>query len=688
VNVKAQGLRGAAAQWRSACPLYGGRGLQPRPITRQGGPAKGRALRTRIAVSAVLMIATCVACRAPAAIERRVIVLAFDGLDYEVTRALMAQGRLPNFSRLARAGSFSPLATTMPPQSPVAWSTFTTGLDPERHGIFDFVHRDAATLQPYLSTTRTEPPSWVVPLGPWRLPLRGGAVVPLRVGVPFWAPLEEHGVPTTIVRMPANYPPSGKATRELSGMGTPDLLGTYGTFSFYTSAPPPDAFAPTRRSVEGGVIHRIDVVDDVVSAVLEGPSNPFRRDGATLTTAFTLYRDAQTGTARLVIGDEQRVLKAGEWSDWIPVSFAMTPLQSLYGMCRVYVKRVQPEVELYVSPINLDPLRPALTVATPSDFAGELAASGRYYTQGMPEDTKAYVAGVLSADELLQQAATTAEENRRQYARLREAHREGLLFHYFGHVDQVSHVMWRSRDPEHPAYDKAHDAPYRTVIDDLYVGLDAIVGETLDGLSPETLLVVMSDHGFASWRRAFNLNTWLERNGYLVLNDPSRRGEPMFAGVDWSRTRAYGLGLNALYINVKGRERFGIVEPHDRAAVAAEIAAALGREIDPVTKQPAVAAVHVASSASPSGAHPDREPDVIVGYARGTRASNASALGAVPMDMLENNTSLWSGDHCMDPRSVPGVLLTSRPLRKPASSLRELADAIVEETGIRRTGSS
>jgi predicted AlkP superfamily phosphohydrolase/phosphomutase len=349
-------------------------------------------------------------------------------------------------------------------------------------------------------------------------------------------------------------------------------------------------------------------------------------------------------------------------------------------MVRVYLKQVQPEVELYVSPINLDPLQPALAVSTPSAFAGELArASGRFYTQGMPEDTKAYVAGVLGPDEFLQQASLTAEENRRQYVRLLNEPRGGLLFHYFGHVDQVSHVMWRSRDPGHPAYDAAHDAPYRQVIDDLYVGLDRIVGETLDTMSPETLLIVMSDHGFASWRRLFNLNTWLERQGYLVLSDPSRRDEPMFQSVDWSRTRAYGLGLNGLYLNIRGRERFGIVDPAERASLAAEIAAALRAEIDPVTGGPAITAVHVASGARASAAHPDREPDVIVGYAKGTRCSNGSALGAVAVEVMENNTSLWSGDHCMDPSTVPGVLLTSRPLRKPAASLHDLSAAIVAE---------
>lgn len=643
---------------------------------------RGWSPRPQLAVWLLLGAALAMACGRPASNGPRAIVLAIDGLDYELTRSLIAQGRLPNFARLAKTGSFSPLETTMPPQSPVAWSTFTTGRDPEAHGIFDFVHRDPATLAPYLSTTKTEPARWIVPLGPWLLPLRGGAVTALRTGEPFWAALERSGVETTIVRMPANYPVSGLATRELSGMGTPDLLGTYGTFTFYTSAPAAAWHTGVERTVDGGLLRRVDVDDDTVQATLIGPPNPLRRDAVRLEAPFTLWRDVETNAARLMVGVEQRVLQAGEWSDWIPVSFAMAPTQSLRGMCRVYLKAVRPHVELYVSPINIDPLDPALAIASPARFAADLARDGgRYYTQGMPEDTKAYVAGVLSADEFLQQAAVTAAETRRQFVALRDAPRQGLLFHYFGHVDQVSHVMWRSRDPGHPAYDAAHDAPYARTIEDLYAGMDTLVGETLDRLAPGELLVVMSDHGFASWRRTFNLNAWLEREGYLVLNDPSRRDEPGFAAVDWSRTRAYGLGLNGLYLNVKDRERSGMVEPGERRALAAELASALLAEIDPVTGQPAVTAVH--QRAENPGPHADREPDLIVGYTKGTRSSNGSALGAIAIDVMEDNTGLWSGDHCMDPRTVPGVLLTSRGLRKPAGSLRDLAAAVAGELTVK-----
>jgi len=169
-------------------------------------------------------------------IGRRVIVLGFDGLDYGLTKELMASGRLPNFSRLAERGTFTALGTSIPPQSPVAWSSFITGLDPGRHGIFDFVHRDPKTMQPYLSTTRTEAASRTLKFGKWQVPIESGEVELLREGQPFWDVLEQHGVETTIVRMPANFPPSGTSTRELSGMGTP-------TFSAPTA---PSRFSPRR----------------------------------------------------------------------------------------------------------------------------------------------------------------------------------------------------------------------------------------------------------------------------------------------------------------------------------------------------------------------------------------------------------------------------------------------------------
>jgi predicted AlkP superfamily phosphohydrolase/phosphomutase len=379
------------------------------------------------------------------------------------------------------------------------------------------------------------------------------------------------------------------------------------------------------------------------------------------------------------------MLQQGEWSEWLEVEFTLLRfVQTLRGMCRFYVKQVHPEFELYVSPINFDPLHPAVPISTPSDFAEELAsATGRYYTQEMPEDTKALRVGVFDDADFMRQAAILAEEDRRLFEYVLGSFEDGFLFHYFGNIDQGSHMMWRAMDPTHPAHDPVADEPYRHVIEELYMGADRIVGETLERLGDDVTVFVMSDHGFTSWKRAFNVNTWLKENGYLALKDPSRQGEmEAFQNIDWSRTQAYGLGLNSVYINVRGRESVGIVPPGQRRMLMEEIARGLLRFVDPKTGQPAITNVFRRDEAYQDRGHLDIGPDLIVGYAKGVRCSDESALGRLSAEIIFDNTSKWSGDHLMDPEAVPGILLSNRPLRREVTSLKNLGAAVLAEFDI------
>jgi predicted AlkP superfamily phosphohydrolase/phosphomutase len=628
--------------------------------------------------AAALIVSSGCSGRSHRPMGRRIIVLGFDGLDFNLTRDLMARGRMPHFREVAGRGGFGPLGTSVPPQSPVAWSSFITGLDPGGHGIFDFIQRDPATMTPYLSTARTEPPRHFISLGKWQLPLTAGRVELLRKGRAFWDVLEDHGIETTIVRMPANFPPSGDATRELSGMGTPDLLGTYGTFSFYTS----DPFAMD-GPVAGGTIYPVEVRDGVVRAALEGPDNPLLKGDEKVRADLIAHIDPSQTFAKIVVGDEERLLRVGEWSDWVPVRFELA-WGAIQAECRFYLKQLHPEFVLYASPLNLDPLAPALPVSSPGTYAAELGrATGRFYTQGMPEDTKALRTGVLTASEFLQQARLAAAENERQYRYVLDRVSDGFLFYYFGNLDQVSHMMWRPMDPQHPAYDPAVDPQYSRIVENLYEEMDAIVGRTLRRLGADDLLVIMSDHGFLSWRRAFNLNTWLRDNGYLTLKQGRRAGgAASFEDIDWKATRAYGLGLNGLYINLRGRESSGIVDAGTREALVREIGDKLLRTNDPATGTPAVTRVFPREQVYKLAGNGDIAPDMVVGYARGTRASDESALGGVPPEAIVDNRSPWSGDHCMDPESVPGILLTNRRLRRPATHLGDLAAAILAEAGV------
>ena len=611
---------------------------------------------------------------------KRVVVLGFDGMDYELTNRLMAEGRMPNFARLAERGTFSPLGTSIPPQSPVAWSSFITGKDPGGHGIFDFIHRDPATMIPYLSTTRTEQGDAVLKIGKWQIPGSGSTEL-LRQGQAFWEVLEDRGISTTVMRMPANFPPSGTASHELSGMGTPDLTGSYGTFLFYTADRRPFA----GKKISGGKVIEAAVRDNTFVGRLYGPDNPFLVEPEKVKTEFTVYLDPDRPAAKIVVGDDTQelILEQGEWSDWTPVEFDLIPTQTMRGMCRFYLKEVRPVFQLYVTPINFDPESPEAPISTPSSFAAELAeATGPFYTQGMPEDTKALTGGVFSRREFLDQAAITGDEIIEQYHWVLDQFEDGLLFYYFGNLDQVSHMMWRPMDPDHPAYDPESDPEFASVIPEIYVQMDAVVGYTLDRIDDDTTLVVMSDHGFASWRRSFHLNTWLLENGYLALKQGAKRdASGFFSGVDWARTRAYGLGINGLYINLRGRERNGVVAQSEREAITSEIAEKLLATVDPATGKPAVTKVYDRE------VYRDREnielaPDLLVGYAKGVRGSNESALGGLTEEVFADNEDQWNGDHCMDHETVPGILLTNRPLAKSATALDNLAEAILGEFGI------
>jgi predicted AlkP superfamily phosphohydrolase/phosphomutase len=635
-------------------------------------------------VAAPLALSACDRGSAEPAAGPRVIVLGFDGMDYDLTERMLEEGELPNLARLKAMGSFAPLATAVPPQSPVAWSDFITGMDAGGHGIFDFIHRDPKTMLPFLSTSKAEDSGRTFNIGKWQIPLSSGSVELLRRGQAFWEALESQGVETTIIRMPANFPPSGTAHHELSGMGTPDILGGYGTFSYYTTDPQPFS----GKSLSGGKLHSVFVLDNIVQAKLYGPDNPFLIKKEKLSLDFSVYIDAREPVALLEVDGHEQVLKVGEWSEWIPLEFEMIPSQKLAAMGRFYIQSVRPDFRMYVTPLNFDAMKPGLPISTPADYATELAeATGEFYTQGMPEDTHALRGGVFNRDEFLSQARLAGDDVIRQYGYVLDNWKGGFLFYYFGNADQISHMLWRPMDPGHPAYDPVNDPPFADAVRSIYRQLDGVVGTTLDRMKTmggDTMLLVMSDHGFTSWRRSFNLNTWLKEQGYLVQVDPSRPDPLGILGtnVDWTRTRAYGLGINSLYINVAGREKRGVVPESERRQLIDEIRGKLLATLDPSTGEPAITKVYVRDEWYSDDGYREVGPDLVVGYAKGTRGSDAGALGGIPANVIEDNTSQWSGDHCMDHESVPGVLFTSRPLGKPARSLGELAPAILSEYGI------
>ena len=636
-----------------------------------------------LSAAAALSLLSCQHAHGAASRSKKIIILGVDGLDPDLLTKFMADGKMPNFARLAQQGSFRRLTTSIPPQSPVAWSNLITGMNGGGHGIFDFIHRDPKNFQLYFSTSKVEGPKHSFQIGRWVIPLGSGSAEQLRHGKAFWEILDDNHVPNFVYRIPANFPPIDAKGKTLSGMGTPDLRGTYGTFTFYTDDP-----TAAVGAVEGGEVVQVDVKNNRVTSNLIGPDNTFLKNAPPSTEPFTVDVDPLEAVARIDFQGNKFVLKEGEWSGWLPVEFQLMPvIGNVKGICRFYLKQAHPRFQLYVSPINIDPENPALPISTPARYSRDLAKEiGEYHTQGIAEDTKALTAGVLDDKEYLQQAHTVLAEHRRAFDAEFPRFHEGLFFFYFSSLDLNAHMLWRLTDPQSPAYDAAAAAQYGGALEEFYGQIDQVLGEAMTKVDDNTTLLVLSDHGFAPYRRSFNLNTWLWKNGYITRKEgvSGDSSEP-FSDVDWSRTRAYGLGLNGLYVNMRGREREGIVEPGAQSdALLREIQQKLLQVQDPKDGSPVITRVDLASEVY-QGPYARTGPDALVGYNRGYRSGWKTILGAIPPDVLEDNTNPWSGDHCMDYTKVPGVLLSNRPIPAQAPALTDIAPTILSEFGIAKT---
>jgi len=612
--------------------------------------------------------------------SKRMVVLGVDGMDPVLLRDYMDRGWMPNLKKLAERGAFIPLGTANPPQSPVAWSHFIIGADSATHGIYDFVHRDLHTMGPYLSTSKTTGPDNYIDLFGKRIALpwgdEGGTEL-RRMGTPFWELLGNAGVPTIINQVPANYPPEPAPHHEaISGMGTPDVMASYGTFQVLTDDP-----AWQDKKVSAGIIHTLDFGGkQVATASLEGPMHPMDVEPAPLRLETKIKVDAHSRLALIELGDARVMLMPGEWSEWVPISFdGGAMVGGLPGMVRIYVKSLKPHVLIYVSPINIDPLDPLQTISTPETYGVDMAyTAGRWFTQGMPEESKALNGDVLSDAEYLAHADIIHKERIRMLDYELERFDGGLLFFYFSTIDQVGHMFFRTLAPDAAPADKAQ----ADVIPQLYRDMDEVIGSVIERVGPDTPVMIMSDHGFSPYTTKVHLNTWLAERGYLALREDGSRGQGALGHIDWSQTQAYALGLNQVFFNVRGREPEGVVDPAEVPVLAQRLSRELTTWLDPSTGQKVVTRVFPVEE----GEYPDRMPDLLIGYNRTYRSSDRSARGEVGGETLSPNTDKWSGDHCMDPVHVPGVLLTTFPINREQASLLDLAPTILKHFGVAQGG--
>jgi len=598
----------------------------------------------------------------------RVIVLGMDGLDAGIVEEMLEANQLPNFAKLKQTGSYARLWSSNPPQSPVAWTCIASGCNPGKHGIFDFIHRDPKTYLPELVIYRPNP----------KAASREKRYLPTRKIPGFWMMLGRGGVPITVIRWPNAFPPDPVNGRFFSGLGVPDILDRLGRYSFYTTN---EKLFPPGRPV--GKMAKVAWQGNKITTSVFGPELSSLTGSKEETKLPLVITKKGKGIAIELDGKLLGELAVGGWSDWAPAKFGGA-LTSINGIVRFLLMALEPDLKLYATSIQVDPLDPAFPITHPDGYAKELGEKiGPYFTLGMPEDVKAYSEKVMSPDDFLSMCTLIEQERDRMFEYELGRFEKGLFAFVYDSSDRKQHMFWAARDPDHPAYTAEYAKKYGQVIPDVYRRMDGILGKTLAKLTDKTALIVLSDHGFNTFRRAVNINTWLVENGYQKLNTPDGKdGGDCFAHVDWSKTRAYSLGFNSIYVNLKGRERSGIVSAGaEYRKLCDEIAEKLRGFRDPKADKPVVRAVYQAQEIY-RGEHVSSGPDLIVGLTVGYRASGKSGLGAAPRELIEDNDKPWSGDHLYDPYYVPGIFLSNLKIRSENPSVIDIAPSVLQCFGV------
>lgn len=607
---------------------------------------------------------------------RRVVILGLDGQDPDLTEAFMDRGLMPNFSKLRDEGCFERLGTTLPAESPVAWSSFQTGCNPGKHRIYDFLVPNRKSQLPELSSAHVESVGRVLRIGKYRIPLGGPPMKAGRKSQPFWRILGKAGVFSSVVRVPITFPPEKFRGVSLSAMCVPDLRGSQGTYTYYTSNP------DEQRELTSGVQRRLEVVDGVARGTIAGPENGLVENGGELTLSFELSTsDQPAGQAELKLGEQRFVLAPGRHSPWISLRFKAGLCVRVYGLCRFVLLEVTPHFRLYVTPIQIDPERPALPISHPASYSIYLAkAQGPFATLGVAEDTSALNEGIIDEQTFLDQCYDIHRERETMFFDTLDKTPRGMVCVVFDLTDRLQHMFFRYLRKDHPANQGRDTEQHADVIEELYKNMDALLGRVMKKMDRRSVLIVLSDHGFKAFHREVDLNAWLRDHGWLVVHE-DRAEADMLQAVHWEKTRAYAVGFGGIYLNLKNREARGIVDRKDADSVKRQIQAQLLELTDERDGVQAVRRVFPAEEAY-HGPYRDDAPDLVVGFRPGYRAAWRTVTGGVGPDVFKDNTRPWSGDHNMNPEDVPGILFCNRPVQKPDPAIVDIAPTVLDLLGV------
>lgn len=659
----------------------------------------------------------------------RVIIVGFDGADSTYVQKWMNEGKLPNLAKLREEGTYRSLLPTTPAQTPVSWSTFSTGICPGRTGIFDFLRRDPKTYLPlFAAFDESSAPFWLGKNNAWagagiagllaflialgvlklvkmktaiasivalvvavgagiggkiwtekNIPTHRPTVINRRQGIPMWDVAAKAGLKTRVYRIPVTFPaPDVPEGHLMSGLGVPDISARIGKPFFFTSELDLSHYGEGGETNQFSVdVNQLEDNRGTIHTKIVGPPNKLFAKPPYISIPMTIKVADDRESLQITVSGQTFTMKPGEWSNWVEFVFPFSDVVKVHGISRFHLFSIKPEIKLYLSPINFDPrsLPPGFKITSPANWAPSLAKQfGPFKTIGWAIDTWGISEGFANEQTFWDDMTFTVAKSRRMFTSFLKDDDDLLVF-YFEFTDRVGHVFWRLMDPQHPAYDPKLAAKWGDALLRSYEMMDDIVGEAMKAAQQQhAVLIVLSDHGFSTWRRSINYDTWLVQNGYMTLKTgvrtKARNLEILFdhgefwENVDWSKTRAYAMGLGDLYINLKGREAHGIVNPGpEYDQLKKELEAKLVQIVDPKTGEHPVSRV-VSRDDVYSAFDPNTIPDLFILNNVGYRVSWQTSLGGVQKDLLEDNKGVWSGDHCsLDPRLVKGIFFYNRKLK-------------------------
>lgn len=648
-----------------------------------------------------------------------------------------------NLRAVADAGTMRRLETSNPAVSPVAWSCLVTGLNPGSTGIDGFLRRDFShgdvrvklalgdrvVDRGGMRSRGTRRAVFAIPvalfalLSAWALRrgktagfawwlvatvAAGGVLwmsetalpdgfprpVNLRQGEAYWETLDDDGVDTTTLGAPCSFPaPYLDHGHLLCGLGVPDVMGTPGFWTIFRDDVTREDVTETGGFIKPLVYQDPDAGDgrfELVSAY--GPVDFIGGTGARKHALLGMTLNRSAGSVMVTDHiDHHALLTRGRWSEPFPLLFRMSPLVRVRGRARMKLLSSEDPVKIYLEPVGFHPgeLPRGVRLSNPDLYALELEKEiGPYETVGWACATNPLKDGAIDERTFLEDAYRVWDEQEKLAELEIGRSTSRVITSVITVPDRIQHMFTRYEWSDRDTRGRLADPRYARVVDDVYRRVDGFVGRVRELMHPGDELLIVSDHGFSPWRRAVNLNVLLVREGLLVMRDRTGRKTlehdlrtgVAFDDVDWSKTKAYAMGLSKIYVNLAGREPQGIVSREEAAVVVARIERML-RELED-DGRPVVKNIYRGASIYAGDAIPEGAADVYVGFHRGYRVSWQNCLGGVDEPAIFENGSAWSGDHCgVDPSVVPGVIITTLDVEDGRARTVDVGPTVLDWAG-------